>query len=85
MNVQAIINEINELAKTCESWDIIDAAGVAFVNAADTVGGQYSMTNVSEEYAEMFIGTIRGMLCDPASYGLSNETIAWFNARGIKG
>ena len=82
MKTQDIINEANKL----EIWDpVFDAIGIANVNAGDTVGPQYSMTNVSDEYAQAWIGTVRGMLCDPSSYGIGEEVIAWFAARGIKG
>lgn len=81
MNTQDLINEIN----TLEIWNpVVEAAGIAFVNAGDTVG-PCDLAKVTEEYAECFIGTIKGMLCDPASYDLSEEVIVWFNVRGIKG
>ena len=85
MNVQALIKECNELYANGASTDLIDAVGVAFVNAGDTVGPQGNIARVSEEFAECFIGTIRGMLCDPSCYGLTEEVIQWFAARGIKG
>lgn len=79
-----VAQELKKEIEALDGWSPIRAASELAVNNAGDTFGPISAENKAE-WMECYISTIRSMLCDPSSYDLSAEVIAWFAARGVKG